>query len=327
MEETEIRSNVICVNSVFVCFILTMVFQLNLAVITDSKYKVVTKPIIQNHAGSLITTSTWSTKVGCASSCGDSSTCLSFSYEPANGECKMYSDEVCYRDDGVTSSTITYYTKVINFANLANCGDIPTTHCSGVYTLALSTNIDVYCDMDTAGGPWTVFANRFDGSVDFYRGWSEYKNGFGNLTGEFWLGFDKLRTVLAAQTMKLRIAMEGYDGSSRYGEYSTFAIADEASNYRLTVSTFNAPDGLFNGLSYHSGRSFSTFDRDNDSNGAGSCAEAAHGAWWYAACVDSNLFGNYTSEPGYPSMHWKYFFSSPTSYTPVAAMRMMLIKL
>ena len=33
-----------------------------------------------------------------------------------------------------------------------------------------------------------MIQRRMDGSVDFYRGWVDYENGFGNVNGEYWLG-------------------------------------------------------------------------------------------------------------------------------------------
>ena len=33
-----------------------------------------------------------------------------------------------------------------------------------------------------------VFQRRMSGKTDFYRTWSEYSGGFGNLSEEFWLG-------------------------------------------------------------------------------------------------------------------------------------------
>jgi len=35
---------------------------------------------------------------------------------------------------------------------------------------------------------YQVFQKRFTGEVDFYRGWVDYKNGFGSVFREYWWG-------------------------------------------------------------------------------------------------------------------------------------------
>lgn len=75
---------------------------------------------------------------------------------------------------------------------------------SGPYMLSVkySTSFSVYCEQKLHSGGWIVIQNRFDGSVDFYRNWTDYKNGFGNQSGEFWLGLEKIYLVWLFLTQK-----------------------------------------------------------------------------------------------------------------------------
>ena len=93
------------------------------------------------------------------------------------------------------------------------------------------------CDQITAGGGWLEFQKRLDGSVDFYRGWAEYKHGFGNLTGEFWLGLDNVHRLTSSGNYKLRVELEDFAGKSTYAEYNSFQVASEGDKYRLSVGS------------------------------------------------------------------------------------------
>ncbi|XP_020907416.2 ryncolin-1-like [Exaiptasia diaphana] len=159
---------------------------------------------------------------------------------------------------------------------------------SGVYTIDPDGKgrFKVYCDQKTDGGGWTVFQKRQDGSVDFYRGWNAYKNGFGDLKGEFWLGLDKIKRLTHQRRNRLRVDLEDTKGKTAYAEYDYFAVASERAKYKLSLGSYKGTAG--DSLSWHRGMPFTTKDRDNDKS-SGNCAVVYKGAWWYNECHNSNL--------------------------------------
>jgi len=111
---------------------------------------------------------------------------------------------------------------------------------SGVYTINPDGAgiIEVFCDQTTAGGGWLVFQKRLDGSVDFYRGWTEYKRGFGNPAGEFWLGLDNIHSLTTNGSYKLRVDLEDSAGDTYYAEYDSFGVLSEGEKYQLSVGSY-----------------------------------------------------------------------------------------
>ena len=188
---------------------------------------------------------------------------------------------------------------------------------SGVYTIQpdFLPPFDVYCDMDTDGGGWTVFQRRQDGSEDFYRNWVNYTNGFGNLSNEFWLGLEFIHRLTNESDSELRVDLEDWNGATAYAKYSLFQVMDSSTNYRLQVRGYTGNAG--DSLTHHSRSGpFSTYDRDNDASGDHNCAADFKGAWWYESCHYSNLNGlyhrgNHTSyADGVNWLHWKGYHYS-----------------
>ena len=79
---------------------------------------------------------------------------------------------------------------------------------------------------------------RLDGSVNFYRGWDDYKQGFGNLSGEFWLGLDKIHR-LTRKLSKLRVDLEDFSGNTAFAQYNLFEVGGEGNQYRLSTGTYS----------------------------------------------------------------------------------------
>ncbi|CAI9623662.1 unnamed protein product [Staurois parvus] len=155
---------------------------------------------------------------------------------------------------------------------------------------------EVYCDMESMGGGWTLLQNRQDGSIHFNRTWNEYKNGFGNLTGEFWLGNDKIHLLTKSSNMMLRVELEDFKGVKEYATYDQFYVANEYLKYRLSVSGYSgtAGDALhFSKLYNHDQKFFTTPDKDNDRYPSGNCGAYYSSGWWFDACMSANLNGKY----------------------------------
>ncbi|WAR29940.1 FBCDB-like protein, partial [Mya arenaria] len=138
---------------------------------------------------------------------------------------------------------------------------------SGVYTMdtwQTHTLVDVFCDMDTDGGGWTVFQHRVDGSLRY------------------------LNEITSRRKNTLRIELQTPNATRLYDVYEEFSVGP-GSNYTLhdeVGSTY-----LFS--PYHDGMAFTTYDHDMDQSSVSNCANDYHGAWWYKSCYNANLNGQY----------------------------------
>lgn len=168
---------------------------------------------------------------------------------------------------------------------------------NGLYKINKNINgyvIQVYCDQTTDGGGWTVVQRRMDGSQNFFRNWTEYKMGFGQLHREHWLGNDNIylltaQTFLKGSEVRFDMMAKG-ESNMKWAKYSSFEVDNEATGYELHVSGFSG--NVEDRFNYHDGMKFTTYDRDQDKNSI-NCAVYSYGAWWYNSCNLVNINGQY----------------------------------
>ncbi|KAH8328563.1 hypothetical protein KR067_010785, partial [Drosophila pandora] len=152
----------------------------------------------------------------------------------------------------------------------------------GIYHIKLSEKsaLEAPCN----GSGWMVIQRRMDGSVDFGRNWTEYRDGFGNLRGEFFIGLQNLHLITKSRQHELLIRLGKVDGSTAFVKYDNFRIGSEKDFY-LLESVGNHTGGAGDSLNYHLNMKFSTTDRDNDL-AEGSCAKWHGGGWWFRECAE-----------------------------------------
>ncbi|XP_019573324.2 angiopoietin-2 isoform X1 [Rhinolophus sinicus] len=196
---------------------------------------------------------------------------------------------------------------------------------SGLYTLTFPNSteeVKAYCDMETDGGGWTVIQRRGDGSVDFQRTWKEYKMGFGNPSGEYWLGNEFVSQVTNQKRYVLKIRLTDWEGNEAHSLYEHFYLSGEELNYRIHLKGLTGTAGKISSIS-QPGNDFSTKDSDNDKCIC-KCSQMLTGGWWFDACGPSNLNGMYYPQRQntnkFNGIKWYYWKGSGYSLKATAMM-------
>ncbi|XP_059213828.1 angiopoietin-related protein 2-like [Centropristis striata] len=196
---------------------------------------------------------------------------------------------------------------------------------SGMYLLKLLKGnrfMQVWCDQRHDPGGWTVIQRRQDGSVNFFRNWETYKQGFGNIDGEYWLGLENIYWLTNQGTYKLLVTLEDWSGRKTFAEYASFRVESESDFYRLQVGQYHGNAG--DSLTWQNGKQFTTLDNDHDVY-SGNCAHYQKGGWWYNACAHSNLNGVWYRGGHYRSryqdgVYWAEFRGTAYSLKKVTMM-------
>ena len=174
--------------------------------------------------------------------------------------------------------------------------------------------MNVFCDMVTDGGGWTVIQRRVDGSTNFYLDWASYKQGFGSLTSNFWLGNDNIHRLTTSGVKMLRVNLENWEGKTAYAVYGKFVVDDENNKYKLSVADYNRSCTAGNSLRRNNNKFFTTKDRNNLHIGFANPARDYIGGWWYYSSPMANLNGQYLGNAlSMSGITWMDWTRSPLS--------------
>ncbi|XP_075049534.1 angiopoietin-4-like [Mixophyes fleayi] len=215
----------------------------------------------------------------------------------------------------------------------SDCSDIwkrNKASASGIYTIkpeGTDSSFQVFCEMTATRG-WTLIQkHNGEDKLSFDQTWDNYENGFGRLGGEHWLGLKYIYQLTHQKNRpcKLRISIGDFAGKEAYAEYNPFSVGDKNNFYRLSAVNYSGTAGdAFRGDddnigSNQHGSFFSTVDRPNDKCHPKciiddivflSCIDIQGGSWWFNACGEANLNGQWHLAPNH--MYWASSVSWPS---------------
>ncbi|KAK6169635.1 hypothetical protein SNE40_020638 [Patella caerulea] len=265
-------------------------------------------------------------KLDCGNTCGENPECRRFSFCSSDSTCKLYQHGTdcimsgdstsctCYRKntgqngDGSTTCPVGYYGN--------NCQHV-VEDCKDAFNKNIQSNFEhqdilTYIKPVIAEKPFEVMCElRFDGGmkllnrkywcsdVNFNRSMTEYEQGFGNIVGNYWIGFNSLITVMysGSAVYTLQVMLFKADWSPCMIYYGGFQI-NSSSGYSFTSSFIthnsdvdNCGDSMTGSMNL-AGNPFSTYDVDH--TGTNKCASRLGGGWWFEDshnCTRSFLTG------------------------------------
>ena len=232
----------------------------------------------------------------CVSVCGTNTNCHSYTVEKSQindqlMECHFY-DTSSSTDELTTADGVQYHIQMRDCKDWYNVG----ARASGVYQVNWLGRImmNVRCNMEVDGGGWIVFQRQFYPLLEFNRIWTAFKSGFGDVSGQFWLGNDLIHEMTTSKNHYVLMYARMVDGTEVISKYGSFYIENESELYRMHFnetllegvhSFFDTKDNLKNS----NGMAFTTIDNDNDLNPKKNCAVTFTGAGWPQRCSPINF--------------------------------------
>ncbi|XP_067679724.1 uncharacterized protein [Haliotis asinina] len=167
----------------------------------------------------------------------------------------------------------------------------------GIYTIQprpYGTPFEVYCFMKFGG---RTSVQKQSSGINFNRNWQRYADGFGTPGGDHWLGLEKMKAISDKTPSKLVVRLVYKKGTPTWGQIIChfFGLSDAVSGFKINFTHITTPANPLNRLTDVMtdlrGAKFSTYNRDNDENAAGSCAQTHKSGWWFRNCTGCNPNG------------------------------------